>query len=400
MDTIFQLPPKLQRTTGIDVHTSNMNVCIMDSEGRTVFKVFNTYTSDLLLLRNWLQASGVKDVVMESTGIYWLPLYSILEQGGMCITLANPLQVKQIPGRKTDTADSQWLCQLLMYGLVRGSFVPDDIQRNLRSLNRHRYHYIHNLSQVKSKIVTLLESCNYKLKEVLSNINTKSARNICQLISEGENNVEQLCKGLCGRARKKSPEMKEALRGVINEEQRFAMKLFLADWFHLEQQIELLEKEMDLLIERHYKHSFELLHSLPGVAVSSARAVLAEIGEKLSSFKTADRLTAWAGLAPANKQSGNKRYNQPTRKGNKYLATIMIQVAWAAVRVKNGYWQAHFIWLKKRMPVKKALVAIARKLLKLIYHTLQTKIMYQEKGGNYFLERIASNRNKSFIKPA
>ena len=141
---------------------------------------------------------------------------------------------------------------------------PMMYKRNLRSLNRHRYHYIQNLSQVKTKIVTLLESCNYKLKEVLSNINTKSARNICQLISEGENDAEQLCKGLCGRARKKSSEMKEALLGVINEEQRFAMKLFLADWLHLEQQVQFLENEMDLLIEQHYRQAFDLLHSLPG----------------------------------------------------------------------------------------------------------------------------------------
>jgi transposase len=394
MDTTFNLNPKLQRTAGIDVHTSKMNVCVMDSDGKCEFKVFGTYTSDLFLLRDWLLSCQVRDVVLESTGIYWLPLYTILEQSKFCITLANPLQVKQIPGRKTDTADSQWLSQLLMYGLVRGSFVPGDVQRSLRNLNRYRYHYIQDQGQTKAKIVTLLESCNFKLREVLSNINTVSARNICSMISHGEKDVEQLCKGLRGKARKKTTEMKEALQGVISKEQQFALTLLLMDWAHLEKQVESLENEMERLIAIHYKESFELLCSLPGIASSSARAVLAEIGDAITAFKDADHLTAWAGLAPANKQSGTKWYSQPTRKGNKYLMTIMIQIAWAAVRVKNGYWQAHFLWLKKRMPSKKALVAIARKFLKLIYRTLQRRVFYEEKGGNYFLERFTFFRKR------
>lgn len=394
MDTTFKLIPKLQRTAGIDVHTKKMNVCVMDNDGGYEFKVFGTYTTDLISLRDWLVFQRVKDVVLESTGVYWLPLYTILEQSNFCITLANPLQVKQIPGRKTDTADSQWLSQLLMYGLVRGSFIPGDVQRSLRNLNRYRYHYIHSQGQTKAKIVTLLESCNFKLREVLSNINTVSARNICVMISEGEKDVEQLCKGLRGKARSKKTLMTEALRGVINEEQQFALKLLLMDWDHLEKQVAELEEQMDKLIAIHYKESFELLCSLPGVASSSARAVLAEIGDAASAFKDADHLTAWAGLAPANKQSGSKWHSQPTRKGNKYLMTIMIQIAWAAVRVKNGYWQAHFLWLKKRMPAKKALVAVARKFLKLIYRTLQRKVFYEEKGGNYFFERFIFYKNK------
>lgn len=169
------LTQQLERAAGIDVHTKTMNVCIISKETGSIYKTFGTYTRDLHELRDWLKVNHIRDVVMESTGIYWIPLFSILEEAGMIITLANPLQVKQIPGRKTDTSDSQWLCQLLMYGLVKGSFIPTNVQRDLRDLNRQRFRYVYELTRIKARVVKLLETCNYKIREVLSNINTKSA---------------------------------------------------------------------------------------------------------------------------------------------------------------------------------------------------------------------------------
>ena len=387
------LTKQLARAAGIDVHTKAMNVCVISNESGIVFKTFGTYTGDLYQLRDWLKSMGIKDAVMESTGIYWIPLFTILEAAGIAITLANPLQVKQIPGRKTDTSDSQWLCQLLIYGLVKGSFIPTSTQKDLRDLNRQRFRYVYELSRTKARVVKLLETCNYKIREVLSNINTKSTRAICESLSTGERSAEQLCKCLRGKARSKKELLLPSLDGVMNETQQFEMGMFLKDWAHYELQIAVIENAMQQLVEKHYQSTKDLLQTLPGVAQTSVYSLLAEIGDNVKCFKKADNLTAWAGLAPGNKQSGSKWYSQPIRKGNKYVSTILIQIAWAAVRVKNSYWQAQFIWLKRKLPVKKALVAIARKYLKLIYNTLSTRQEYVDKGAAYFLEQLSFRRN-------
>jgi transposase len=216
----------------------------------------------------------------------------------------------------------------------------------------------------------------------------------------GERSAVVLCNCLKGRARSKTKLLLPALQGVMNDAQQFQMQMLLQDWAHFEVQVIQLEQAMNKIVSDHYEQSCNLLQTLPGIAQPSAYSLLAEIGDNVKAFKKADNLTSWAGLAPGNKQSGTKWYSQPIRKGNKYVTTILIQVAWAAVRVKNSYWQAQFIWLKKRMPVKKALVAIARKFLKLIYHTLDSQQPYVDKGASYFLEQLNFRRNNLNNKPS
>jgi transposase len=234
----------------------------------------------------------------------------------------------------------------------------------------------------------------------LSNIATKSARNICKALGSGERSADKLCQCLCGRAKGKEKLLRPALEGIMNSTQQFQLNMFLMDWTHLESQITELEQAMHNLVAKHYQTSNRLLQTLPGVAQSSAYSILAEVGDNLKNFKTADHLTSWAGLSPGNKQSGSKWYSSPVRKGNKYLTTALIQVAWAAVRVKNSYWQAQFIWLKRKLPVKKALVAIARKFLKLIYYTLTTQQEYVDKGASFFLSRLNYKRNNINNQPS
>lgn len=359
MSTPNSFDVKLQKACGIDIHKDSLKACYLSSDRPAEFRDYGTQTAQLRLLCTELQSLGIKDAVIESTGIYWVPLYDLLEKGGVHVTIANPLRVKQIPGKKTDTSDSEWLCKLLMNGLVSPSFIPSTNFRQLRQLNRQRFRYVGQLSQVKNRVLKVLETANLKLRSVLSNINTKSARLIVEALSEGEPDMKQLQSYCLGRAAKKADLLPEALDGTLTDSDRQLLRLHLSYWSYLEQQLASLEACIGQLIDQHYSATKALLLEIPGVSVQSAHAILAELGDNLESFSDADKLTSWMGLAPGNRQSANKWYAQHTTKGNQYLRKTLIQVAWAAVRKKEGYWLAQFQYLRKRLPAKKAIVAIA-----------------------------------------
>ncbi len=312
-------------------------------------------------------------MVIESTGIYWIPLYELLQQQGIRVIIANPLRVKQIPGKKTDTSDSEWLRKLLMNGLVSKSFNPDTQLRQLRQLNRQRYQYTQQLSQVKSRILKVLEMANLKLRSVLSNINTKSARMIVEAFADGVTDITVLqsyC--LCAGQPLKHPYLpKPSLDGTLKEDDKLLLlKLHLSDWDYLDTQVATIEGRMRVSIEQQHPPTLVLLQKVPGIGQQGARTIIAEVGSKLKAFPSADHFASWVGLAPGNRQSANKWYAQHTTKGNKYLRTILTQIAWAAVRTKNRYWRQQFECLRKRLPAKKAIVAIARKMAKLIYRVI------------------------------
>jgi transposase len=378
---------KIQKAAGIDIHKEKIVCGFMGVGMPTEVKEYGTFTKQLKELVADAQTKGISHVIMESTGIYWLPLYHLLEYAQIKVVVANPLKIKQIPGKKTDTNDSLWLCKLLMNGLAEGSFIPPEEVRQLRDLHRQRHHYIGELSRVKSRVLKVLESCNVKLRSLLSNVNTLSARDIIHAMAEGETDIEVLKQLLRKKARKHLPLLEDALNGTLNDHSRFLLKTHLKDWAYIDGQVESLEQRSKQIIDKEYAQSRTLLEQIPGIGVQSATIILSEIGNNIEAFSSADKLAAWAGLAPGNKQSAGVRYNQHTTKGNKYLRLAMIQAAWAAVRTKNGYWQAQFNWLCKRLPKKKAIIAIARKLIKLIYRTLKDNLSYEEKGGDWYFEQ-------------
>lgn len=381
---------KLQKACGIDMHKDSIKVCIMQWNTEPRHKDYGTSTAQLKLLCQYLINQGIEDAVIESTGIYWIPLYDLLQQHHIRVTIANPLRVKQIPGKKTDTADSEWLCKLLMNGLVSNSFIPDTRLRQLRQLNRQRYHYTGQLSMVKNRILKVLETANLKLRSVLSNINTKSARNIVKALADNVTDMQTLQSYCLRRAAKKAKLLPEALDGTLTSCDQQLLQLHLADWEYLDKRVHLLEDSMRIIIKEHYDDAMTLLQLVPGVGKQSACTVIAEVGNTLESFPSSDHFTSWMGLAPGNKQSANKWYAQHTTKGNKYLRTTLLQIAWAAVRTKNGYWQAQFQYLRKRLPAKKAIVAIARKIAKLIYRVITDHYRYEEKGAQYFINKLGT----------
>ena len=383
----FSLDVKLQKACGIDLHKDRIKACYMSVDRAPQHADFGTTTLELNKLCHDLLSQGIVDVVIESTGIYWIPLYDLLTQQGIKVVIANPLRVKQIPGKKTDTSDSEWLCKLLLNGLVYRSFIPDTTLRQLRQLNRQRYFYTGHSSQVKNRILKVLEAGNLKLRSVLSNINTKSARNIVQALANGETDIQVLQSCCLGKAAKKSALLPEALEGTLTTNDKILLQLHLKDWQYYDQQILQLEKVITTVVQQHYAETLSLLLLVPGIGELSARTIIAEVGHTLESFPTPDHFTSWAGLAPGNRQSANSWYAQHVTKGNKYFRSTLIQVAWAAVRTRNGYWQAHFQYLRKRLPAKKAIVAIARKMAKLIYRVIKDHYTYEEKGAAYFTER-------------
>ena len=380
----FSFEVKVAKACGIDMHKDKIKACYLGVDTMPIYKDFGTTTRELKSLCNDLAQNDLGDVVIESTGIYWIPLYDMLTERNMRVVIANPLRVKQIPGKKTDTADSEWLCKLLMNGLVSPSFIPDTSLRQLRQLNRQRYRYTGQLSQVKSRILKVLETCNFKLRTVLSNINTKSGRNIVIAIADGVTDMEVLKACCLGRAAKKAEMLPEYLEGHITPYERQLLKMYLKDWDYLDQQVGLLEQTMAAIVSEHYQDTLNLLMMVPGIGPQGARTIVAEIGTQISCFPSADHFSSWIGLAPGNRQSANKWYAQPITKGNKYLRVILIQIAWAAVRSKNGYWAAQFQYLRKRLPAKKAIVAIARKMSKLIFKVITEQYQYEEKGAAFF----------------
>ena len=383
--------PQLKIAAGIDVHKDKMVLCILKSTGETIFNEFGTTTCELNKLKDFLIEHSVKDCIMESTGIYWCSLYSILEQAGLHIVLANPYKIKQMPREKTDRNDSQWMCRLLINNMVKPSFVPPKAQRDLRDYSRMRLIYTQQCTRIKNRIIKILETNNIKLRSVVSNLSTKTAMNIIRSLSLGESDPQKL-KELCkGKLRKKMDQMAEALVGTLGEHEHQLLKMLLEELDFYRDKIQQLEQLIDVLVLP-YREKSEKLQQIKGIAEKSAETIIAEIGTDMSKFPSPDHLTAFGGLAPGQKETGGKRKPVPTRTGNKYLTTAMIQVAWVAVRMKGSYWQAVYKNLIRRLPKGKAIIAIARKLLKIIHRILSGDLIYQELTGQDYWNKVWERR--------
>lgn len=403
-----------KRCAALDVHKKTVTACRRwtQANGEVVSEVrtFGTTTPELLEMMDWLSEWAVTTVAIESTGEYWKPVFNLLE-GNFAVLLVNSKHVKQVPGRKTDVKDAEWLAELLSYGLLKPSYIPAKPQRDLRDLTRHRVKLVQERARIVNRVQKVLEHANIKLASVASDVMGVSGRRMMAALMAGETDPAVMADLAKGRLRNKIPELEKALTGVVRPHHRFMLAQHLAHIDFLDEQIERVNAEITQRVEdmsrpeepprgdapgkvtqeaaqtMTWAESIELLDSAPGVDKRAAEIVLAETGIDMSQFPTADHLTAWAGLAPGNNQSGSKRRRAKTREGNRTLREIMVQIAWAASRKKGSYAQALYRRLAGRRGKKRAIIAVARTLLESFWYMLSRGEPYKDLGADYFDKR-------------
>jgi transposase len=386
MDTLYP------RCAGIDVHKSNVVVCVRCRHRRKLVeevRTFSTMTADLLTLADWLTEQGVTHVAMESTGVYWKPVFNLLE-GSVHVILVNAEHIKQVPGRKTDVKDCQWIAQLLQHGLLKASFVPPQPTRELRDLTRQRTQLIQERSAAVNRIQKVLEDANIKLAGVATDVLGASGRDMLEALIRGETDAEKLADLARKRLRAKIPQLQQALQGRVTEHHRFLLRMHLDHITHLEELIGRLGARVEEALVP-FAEAEQRLQSIPGVSQRVAETVLAEIGTNMDQFPSAGHLASWAGMCSGNNESAGKRRSGRTTKGNRWLKRILVQAAWAASHTKGTYLAAQYRRLAKRRGRKRALVAVGHTLLVIIYHVLKRGTTYAELGAD-FLDRQEPER--------
>ena len=324
-------------------------------------------------------------MAMESTGEYWKPIYNILEEN-FEVLLVNARHIKQVPGRKTDVMDAEWIADLLRHGLLRSSFIPPVGQRELRELTRHRTNFVRERASVVNRIQKTLESANIKLASVASNVMGVSGRAMLEAIVAGTTNATEMAGLAKGRLREKREQLDKALEGRVKPHHRFVLAELLCQVDSLDESIARFDAEIEKYCHP-FEEEVELLDTIPGVAQRIAEVIVSEIGSDMSRFPTADHLAAWAGVAPGNNESAGKRYSGTTRHGDRALTVALVQAAHAAARTRNTYLSAQYHRLAGRIGKKRAIVAVAHSILVISYHIIQRKEPYRDLGGDYFDQR-------------
>jgi transposase len=386
----------IERGAGLDVHKETVVACIMGTGIKKEIRTFSTVTNDLVRLKKWLKDNQITHVAMESTGVYWKPIFNILEDS-FAVILVNARHVKNVPGRKTDVKDSEWLCKLLRSGLVRGSFIPPKEIRELRDLTRYKRKLIQAIASEKQRIQKILEDANIKLSSVASNIFGASGTRIIEELMKGDLTAEEMAELSKGRLRKRRDDLKEALVGHMEEHHTFMIKASLGHIKAVEEILATLEQRIQVKIERHFKKEYELLQTIPSVK-ENASVIIAEMGTNMDPFPTEMHCSSWAGMSPGNNESAGKKKPGTTTHGNKCLKSILTEFAWVASRMKGTYLRAKYQSLVGRRGKKKALVAVGHKILIMCYHILKYKVPYKELGENYLDVRKKDRIVKSHIK--
>ena len=391
------------RCCGIDVHQKSVTACLLVSgpgerQPQKEVRTFPTMTAGLLALADWLASHQVTHVAMESTGVYWKPVWNVLE-GSVELLLANAHHIKQVPGRKTDVRDAEWLAELLRHGLLRPSFVPPPAQRELRELTRLRMARVQARAAELNRLHKTLEAANIKLGAVATDLQGVSARAMLAALVAGETDPAVLAALARGRLRAKLPALEQALTGRCGPHQRFLVAEHLATIDELETGIERLSAEIAARVAPEGTEAgggagaerpddpVARLDTIPGVGRRVAEAIVAEIGTEVSRFPTAGHLASWAGLCPGQDESAGKRRSGKTRKGSPWLRTLLVEAAQAAARTKHTYLSARYHRLAARRGHKKAIVALAHTILVIVYHLLREGTVYRELGGTYYDER-------------
>jgi transposase len=393
MDVIYP------RCAGLDVHKQTVVACARVAGNGPLLqevRTFATTTSGLLALADWLESLGVEHVAMEATGVYWKPVWHVLE-GHFELVLANAAHVKNLPGRKTDVNDSMWLADLLAHGLIRASFVPPVAVQELRTLTRTRKQFVRERSSHVQRIEKVLEDANLKLSVVISDILGKSGRAVLQAIVDGQTDPARLASCVSGRVKASRAELLEALRGHISAHHRFMLKLHLGHIDALDKAVTDIEGEVGNGLAP-FRQAAKLLSTMPGLSDVSAHVIVAEIGIDMSRFATPGHLLSWACLCPRNDESAGKRRSTRVRKGGKWLKTTLVQAAWAAVKVKGGYLQAQFHRLRARRGAKKAIMGVAASMLTAAWHMLRNQTEWHDLGAAHFDRADATKTANRLIR--
>jgi transposase len=389
-----------ERCCGLDIHLKTVVGCrlLTQKKGNVEksIRTFATTTSGLTELDHWLTEGQVEQVALESTGIYWRPIFNLLE-GHYEILLVNPQHMHAIPGHKTDIKDSEWIADLLRHGLLKASFIPPKPIRELRDLVRTHTHLIQERSRYVNRIHKILETANIKLGSVVSDVLGKSARQMLEALIEGECDPVALAKLARGRMRPKIALLQQALQGRLEPHHRFLLKETLAQFDFLQQQAEQLEQEVAGRLSP-FEKSITLLTTIPGISRRSATILLSELGTNMAVFPSTAHLASWVGLCPGSHLSAGKRRSGKPTKGNTYLRSVLVQVAWVLTRTSGNYLSAQFHHLKPRLGAKKAVIAVAHSLLVIVYHVLAKGEPYQDLGPDYFRRQDKEQQARRFVR--
>jgi transposase len=373
------------KCAGLDVHRDTVVACArIASDGAVAqdVRTFGATTKELMTLSEWLTDHGVTHVAMEATGVYWQPVWHVLE-GSFELVLANAMHIKNVPGRKTDVNDATWIADLLAHGLIRGSFVPPAPVQDLRMLTRTRKQLVRERASHVQRVDKILQDANLKLGSVLTDIMGQSGRAILDAIIKGETDPAKLVLLVTKRVKASRDKITEALRGKVTANHRFLLKLHLGQADALQAAIEEIDREVGERLDP-FRVNATRLTQIPGISDVVAAAIVSEIGVDMSRFKTSAHLISWAGLCPKNDESAGKRRSTRLRKGAPWLKTLLVQSAWCATRAKTTYLQAQFLRIKARRGPKKAIMAVAASILTAAYHMLKNGVDYHDLGANHF----------------
>lgn len=373
-----------ERCCGLDVHKKTVAACVITPEGQET-RTFSTMTNDLLRLADWLRENGITHVAMESTGVYWKPIYNLLEDE-FTLLVVNAHHIKSVPGRKTDVKDAEWIADLLRHGLIKGSFIPDRPERELRELVRYRRSLIQQRSQVINRIQKVLEGANIKLSAVASDVVGVSGRAMLEAMVSGTQDAQALAALAKGSLRHKRDALEQALHGLMGAHQRMMLQSHLRHLDFLDQEITRLDGEVAERM-RPFEQDIQRVDAIPGLGRRLIEQVFAEIGLDMSRFPSAGHLSSWARICPGNNESAGKRHSGRTGHANPWLRSSLVEAAWAAVRTRETYLSAQYHRIAARRGKKRAIVAVAHSILVIIYHMLRDHADFQELGGNYFDQR-------------
>jgi transposase len=389
-----------ERVAGLDVHKDTVVACVRivaDGKTKRECRTFATTTEQLVELRAWLEECRCTHVAMEATGVYWMPVFRILGDGGFELVLANAAHIKNVPGRKTDMNDAMWIADLLACGLIKASFVPTEEMQELRALTRTRKQLVREQTRHVQRIEKTLAEANIKLDSVISDIMGASGRRIIEAMIAGVRQPRKLA-DLAGKQIKATPkQLYDALHGRLTDHHRFLLELHLHQWDGLDETVRKIDQEIDQRIARMdtkaatdqvpFRTLIELLDTVPGVNTVAAPAILSEIGRDMSRFPSAGHLVSWSGLCPGQNESAGKRKSSRLRKGAPWLKTMLVQCAWAAKRKKDSYYRAQFFRLQSKHGPQKAICAVAASILTAIYHILKDGTEHHDLGAEYFDRR-------------
>jgi transposase len=395
------MEPEYRRCCGIDVHKKSLSVCVLPPVGSRTIPIkeekFRTFTRDLKRLRAWLLKCRVTEIVMESTGQYWRPVWNILEEDFPGMVLVNPLYIKALAGRKTDRIDAKWLATRLEKDDLRGSFIPPREIRELRELTRLRVHWLEDLNRIKNRIGQLCETANIKVSSVATDLFGVSGRRMLESLVEGKRDAGWMADYARGTLRNKKAHLELALQGTITTHQRLLLGRMLRQLSELERQIADLTAEIEVRMTPH-QGLIARLCTIPGIDRISAWTVLAEIGTDMSVFGDAAHLASWAALCPGNRESGGKRISGKTRKGNRYIRRVLCQSAWAASHKKDSHLAALHRRVRSRRGEQKAIMAVAHQLITIIFHIVKEGTVYKELGASHYDQQNKPKATRKLVE--